>query len=187
MKGIIIAHPWKESFNHAIFEKISRKLEDQNKNFISIDLYENDFSPALSVQELSKFKDGLPLDLKVIEYQAMLKQVSELIIIFPIWWYSMPAILKGFFDKVLLKNFAYTESPRGLIGQLTHISKVTIITTSEGPTWYIKYFKGNFVKTVLIGGILKDIGIKNTKWINFPNIKKSSKEKRVKFLEDLNV
>ena len=187
MKGIIIAHPWKESFNHAIFNKVKRDLTKEGSSFTCIDLYEDNFTPALSVEELDKFREGIPLDSKVIDYQSTLKQVSELIIIFPIWWYSMPAVLKGFFDKVMLKNFAYKESATGLIGQLSHITKVTIVTTSEGPTWYIKYFKGNFVKGVLIRGILRDIGIKNTKWINFSNIKKSSKEKRLKFLEDLNV
>ena len=96
-------------------------------------------------------------------------------------------MIKGFIDKVMLKNFAYTESKTGLIGQLINIKKVTIITTSEAPTWYLKFIKGNFIDKILRKGILKDLGIKKSTWINFPNIKTSTKIKRVNFLERLNV
>ena len=61
----------------------------------------------------------------------MLRITDELIIIFPIWWFFMPAILKVFFDKVMLKDFAYKITEKGLQGLLTNIKKTTIITTSS--------------------------------------------------------
>ena len=186
-KGIIIAHPWKESFNHAILQALKEGFTEGQVNFEVIDLHADDFNPVYTAKELSKYKDGVALDPIVFKYQETLKNIDELIIIFPIWWYSVPAILKGFFDKVMLKGFSYEESPSGLKGKLSHIRKTTIITTSEGPTWYIKLFKGNYINGVFKKGILRDIGIKNTKWINFSNIKSSTKEKREKFLKELNV
>ena len=57
---------------------------------------------------------GRPLDPSVQKYQQMIKESRRLIFIFPIWWADMPAIVKGFPDKVLLKQFAYVESKTGL-------------------------------------------------------------------------
>ncbi len=144
--GIIIGHPWNESFNHAIAAKIQAKYNSNNYQYNLIDLYADDFNPVISQNELANFKDGVALDPNVINYHKALNEIEELIIIFPIWWYSMPAFLKGFFDKVMLKNFSYITTNKGLVGQLTHIKKTTIITTSDAPTWYIKYFKGNPIK-----------------------------------------
>ena len=70
--------------------------------------------------------------LKVKEYQKMIKDSSELVFIFPIWWFYLPGILKGFFDKVMLKKFAYQVDEQGTwTGLLTNIKKVTVITTAS--------------------------------------------------------
>jgi len=186
-KGIIIAHPWEKSFNYAIASRIQEELESNKIDYELIDLYADNFIPSISRKELEQYKNGRALDPLVTKYQNILKDTNELIIIFPIWWYSMPAMLKGFFDKVMLKDFSYIASPKGLIGQLTHIKKTTVITTSDAPTWYIKYIKGNSIKGAFKKGILDDIGLKNMKWINFPNIGTSTKSKREEFLKRLNV
>lgn len=184
---LIIAHPWKGSFNHAIKDQLIKRSSKEGDSLNIIDLYEDEFNPALSQDELERFKEGKAIDLNVIKYQNILKETDELTLIFPIWWNSMPAILKGFLDKVMLKNFAYTESKKGLVGKLTNINKVTIITTSEAPTWYINLFKGNFINKTLRKGVFTDLGIKRSNWINFPNISTSTMIKRVNFLEKLNV
>lgn len=186
-KTIIISHPWNKSFNHAIANRIRDLLTSKGENFHLIDLYNDQFDPALGEQDLKRFKDGVAIDPQVVKYQNILKETDELVMVFPIWWYSMPAILKGFIEKAMLKNFSYTETPTGLKGKLTHIKRTTIITTSESPTWYLKFIKGNFIEKVFKKGILRDIGIKNVQWINFPNIKKSSQKMREAFLENLNV
>ncbi|WP_263432126.1 NAD(P)H-dependent oxidoreductase [Leuconostoc gasicomitatum] len=72
-----------------------------------------------------------------------MKETEKLIIITPIWWNSIPAILKGFFDKVLKMNFAYVSGRTGVKGLLANIHSAEIITTSTSPKFYIKYFSGN--------------------------------------------
>ncbi len=131
------------------------------------------------------FSEGKAVDPLVISYQQQLKKTSHLILIFPIWWYNLPAILKGFFDKVMLNQFSHINTPAGVKGLLTTIEKVTIITTSKSPTWYLKYFGGNVIKKSLIQSTLKTIGISKSKWVNLDQIDKSSTQKRTKFLERL--
>ncbi|WP_420793145.1 NAD(P)H-dependent oxidoreductase [Paenibacillus polymyxa] len=78
------------------------------------------------------------------KYQTILKDRKELIVVSPIWWYQFPAIVKGFIDKVMLKNFSYTDVTN-FIGLLTHIAKATIITTGEASEKYLREEARNYL------------------------------------------
>ena len=113
----------------------------------------------------------------------MLKSSSEVIFIFPVWWYNVPAILKGFLDKVLLKDFAYIENKNGTMkGLLTNIQSVKVITTGQAPKWYIQFIGGNGIKKSFIKATLKAVGMKNIQWIHCGYVSTGKNENRVKFL-----
>ena len=118
----------------------------------------------------------------------MLKETDRLIFIFPLWWSDVPAILKGFFDKVMLKQFAYTATSRGLKGNLTQIQSAKVIVTGQVPKWYLKYVRGNPIQKIFIGVTLKNIGIKKAKWLycsDCSNPSQSASEKRKRFLDKI--
>ncbi len=185
MTSIIFAHPWHVSFNKSILDAVIKNLKEYEKNYNIIDLNKDGFDPRLEEEELALFSEGKHKDPLVERYQSLLKNTDELFILFPLWWYDTPAILKGFFDKVMLKNFAYVETKIGLKGLLTNIKKTTVITTSNSPKWYIKYFAGNSVQKLLINTNLKGMGIKNVTWLHCGDTKKEALEKRKKFLETI--
>lgn len=182
---IILAHPWHGSFNKAIMDSIVDELSKNNKEYQIIDLYKDGFNPLLEEQDLALFSKGQSTDPMVEKYQEMLKTSDEAVFIFPIWWYDVPAILKGFIDKVMLKNFAYQETSKGLKG-LLGIQKTTVITTSEWPTFYLRWFGGNTIKGTFINKTLKLLGFKDIKWINSGFTSSSKNEKRVSFMEKVN-
>ncbi len=179
---IIIAHPWHGSFNKAIMDTTVKQLRNRKKEYQIIDLNKDNFDPVLREEELALYSKGESSDKLVKKYQLMLKDSDEVVFIFPIWWYNVPAILKGFIDKVMLKNYAYTEGKSGLKGSLTNIKATTVITTSQAPTWYIKYLAGNPIKGSFIGTTLKGIGLKNVKWLNSDYTSSGTDEKRKSFL-----
>ena len=179
---IVFAHPWHGSFNKAILDTVIKKLDAKAKDYQVIDLNKDQFNPVLQEKDLALYSKGTTTDKLVLNYQEILKETSELIFIFPIWWYDIPAVLKGFVDKVMLKNFSYVETKYGLKGLLTHIAKTTVITTSEYPTWYLKFLSGNPIKGIFIKKTLKGVGIKNAKWLNSDYTTSGKKEKRVNFL-----
>jgi putative NADPH-quinone reductase len=179
---IVFAHPWHGSFNKAILDTVTKKLDAKSKDYQIIDLNKDNFNPVLEEKELALYSKGTTTDKLVLTYQEVLKETSELVFIFPIWWYDIPAILKGFIDKVMLKNFSYVETKYGLKGLLTHINKTTVITTSEYPTWYLKYLSGNPIKRVFVNKTLKGNGLKNIKWLNSEYTTSGKIEKRKKFL-----
>ena len=185
---IIYAHPYKKSFNHAILEKTTQALDKKGQAYRVLDLYADNFSPVYKAEELALFAKGQALDPLVKQYQEILSKTDRLILIFPIWWYDVPAIIKGFFDKVFLKTFAYHEEENGLLtGHLTNIKEALVLTTSAGPTWYLKLLGGNVIQKVVLNSTFKAVGIgKNSrKWFNVGRIVRTSDHKRRQALDKI--
>lgn len=190
MTTIIFAHPWHGSFNKSILDEAVNNLKQSNKDYTVIDLNKDEFDPVFRQDELALFSQGKCKDPLVEKYQKLLKQSDSLVFIFPVWWGNIPAILKGFLDKVMLKEFAYTiiDGKVGPKGLLTNIKKATVITTSDSPKWFLKYFAGNTIQGTFIKHNLKSFGIKNVKWLHCgdtKNTKKESLQKRVQFLNKI--
>nr|WP_092069301.1 NAD(P)H-dependent oxidoreductase [Dendrosporobacter quercicolus]NSL47425.1 NAD(P)H-dependent oxidoreductase [Dendrosporobacter quercicolus DSM 1736]SDL88879.1 Putative NADPH-quinone reductase (modulator of drug activity B) [Dendrosporobacter quercicolus] len=185
MTTILFAHPWHGSFNKMVFDTAVTELEKKGKAYQIIDLNKDGFNPVFTQEELALYSQGKYSDPLVGKYQKILKASDALIVIFPIWWFDVPAILKGFFDKVMLKDFAYIETRTGLKGLLGDIKRTTVITTSNSPKWYIEFFAGNPIKGVLIKSNLKGMGLRNVKWLHCGDLKKEAVEKRLKFLNEI--
>ena len=62
-----------------------------------------------------------------------MKEANRRIFIFPVWWNDTPAIIKGFIDKVMKKQFAYNVGATGVIGHLKNIQRVEVMTTLPHP------------------------------------------------------
>ncbi|MCD7819243.1 MAG: NAD(P)H-dependent oxidoreductase, partial [Lachnospiraceae bacterium] len=101
---IVYAHPWENSFNSAVLKEAENAMGD----YELIDLYADEFNPVMSKAELAVYGRGKFLDPLVEKYNRILDDTDRIIFIFPIWWYDMPAIMRGFLDKVMLEGSAYT-------------------------------------------------------------------------------
>ncbi len=181
---IIYAHPYQKSFNHAVLEELKQKI---STSIEVIDLYQDDFDPSYSTAELALFSKGKTQDARVVEYQHKMQAAQRLIIVCPIWWNDIPAIVKGFVDKVFKVHLFYENTNHGVKGKLTNIEEVLVLTTSNSPTWYLKYFGGNAIQSVLLNATFKQLGVKKRRWYNLGNIKKISMAKRTAWLHNLGV
>lgn len=177
MVTIVFAHPWHGSFNKAILDTITTKFDAENKAYEIIDLYKDNFNPVFTEDELAVYNQGKVLDPLILNYQALIKRTDEMIFIFPNWWNNMPAILKGFFDKVLLKDFAFNYE--GGFNALLEINKATLITTSEKPSPNFK----NIIEAGFIGDMLNPVGIRNVTWLSCEGTSKGTNEQRQAFLK----
>ncbi|MCY7439730.1 NAD(P)H-dependent oxidoreductase [Bacillus altitudinis] len=189
MKTIVYAHPWDGSYNHAILTSITEKSETKKEPFQVIDLYKDGFNPVFTAEELKHFHKGETPYPLVKDYQEKLKQSTELVFIFPVWWWDLPAMLKGFIDKVMLSGFAFIEDQHtgALKGLLTNIKKTIVISTSTTDKDYIESEAGNAIQSVFINRTLADLGLKNesTKWIHFSRVNLTTDEKRKQFLKEI--
>lgn len=186
MKTIIYVHPYPGSFNHAILTRLTNYFDAENQPYQLIDLYQDGFDPRYSAEELRLFNRGETPYQLVKTYQRLIANSDELIFITPIWWHNLPAELKGFFDKVMLKGFAYTEDP-DWNGLLTYIQKATVITTATITKNYLRHESGDPIQGNLINRTFADIGIApaKTNWIHFGEVNLTTDAVRQQFLADL--
>lgn len=176
---ILVGHPYEKSFNHKLVDIIAKKTNGKIVNLI-----DDNFDPVMRGQDLAGFSKGHASDPLVIKYQEILNKTDRLVIVTPIWWSNLPAIYKGFFDKVFLKGYAYDEKNRMLVGRLTHIKEVVVVSTSQAPTLYLKLFSGNPIR-VLKKRVFKDVGLNKVKSFHLGSISSISDEKRKNFLDKI--
>ncbi|ANZ64871.1 hypothetical protein AYR62_12820 [Secundilactobacillus paracollinoides] len=187
MKTIIYAHPWEKSFNHAILTTLTQKFQQNGDAYQVIDLYEDHFDPVYSQAELKAFSKGdTPYQL-VKDYQQQLQNTDDLYLIAPIWWSNLPGIVKGFFDKVMLKGFAYSSENEDWHGLMTWLDHVTVITTSEVSQQALEQDYGDPIRQSLINTVFRDLGISSQKisWHHLGNINTITPEDRQQFLKNI--
>lgn len=178
---IVFAHPWEGSLNRAILDKVMYKLRQDGDTINLIDLYQDGFNPVMSGEDLSLYNKGKSTDPMVDRYNAILDNTERIVFIFPIWWYDMPAILRGFFDKVMLNHSAFTEDRKGM-HPIRNIKNTIIFTTSTAPTKVLINYCGDPVNGTIIESTFKDVGFFNAKWHNFGGIRGKTKEDIAQYL-----
>lgn len=183
---IIYTYPHHNSLNGAIFDAVIQNLNNEHDVKI-IDLYQEHFNPVLNFDKNNKRRD-LFLSTETKKYREAISWSNHLIFIFPIWWSSMPAILKGFIDKVFAQNFAYSYDSNKIIPhKLLHGKTASIIVTHDTPQFIAKYIQKDYGK-ILKKQILENMcGIRVNALISFPNVRKSSLKRRVNFLNKIKV
>lgn len=181
MITIVFSHPWHGSFNHAILEVIIQKLKEEKLNYQVIDLSADNFNPSMTSEELRLYNKGESNYTLTNKYLRILKQTTEIILIFPIWWGMLPANLKGFFDKVLLKGSSFSYDSKGNIIPGLNISRTLLITTSQGETeMYKPYIEGHLIPYILIA-----VGMNNVTWHNCSHTSHGPEENRKNFLKEI--
>lgn len=166
---IVLAHPYHGSFNKAIFDVVLAKEKKTSANINIIDLNKENFNPVLTEKDLSTYYKGVVNDPLVKKYNEILDRTNKIILIFPIWWYDMPAILKGFFDKTMLKDSAFTEDERGLTA-IRNIEQTIVLTTSGAMSDELVNEFGDPINGPLITATFPRIGFNNPTWYNVENI-----------------
>lgn len=126
----IYAHPGQKSFNRSILETVLDEAGVKKHDCRVLDLYAEKFNPVLTDDDIEAFNRGkIPADIKAM--QNAVKAAKIIIFIHPIWWFGIPAILKGWIDRVFSYGFAYGHDSRG-IKPLLADKKAVIVNTAGG-------------------------------------------------------
>ena len=175
---IITAHPKEASLDGEILKRIQANLP-KSHNIKLLNLYQEDFDPVLRYEQRRDMKD----DPSTENYRQLITWADQLIFIFPIWWGGMPAILKGFIDRVFAAGFAY--SYKG-ITPVAHLKgkKAWIITTHDTPAIFAKLFVQDYGR-ILKKQVLGMCGIKPTKLTSIPYVRGTSDSKIKKQLDKI--
>jgi NAD(P)H dehydrogenase (quinone) len=124
---VIYAHPDSEGHCSAILSEVKQHLDQETSDYEIIDLYKMNYDPVLKGKELYGVKSTELSDVNK-ELQEKVSKADKLIFIYPIWWNSMPAILKGFFDRVFTSGFAFKYGPMIPSKIRTHLLRYPFVT-----------------------------------------------------------
>jgi len=133
---VVHCHPLTDSFNHALFRVIVDQLQ-QRHQVITTDLYRERFSPVMTEAERRSYYQPSYAGDEVAPLVQQLRQADGIIFCFPHWWFSMPAMLKGYFDRVWAPGTAFTHDLDGgrIKPLLTNIKLFGVVTTYGSPWW----------------------------------------------------
>jgi NAD(P)H dehydrogenase (quinone) len=130
--SVILGHPSKESFNHAIADSVVATLRQSGHHVLFHDLYEERFNPVLPVSEIPKNADTDPL---VKKHCEEIVSTDGIVIVHPNWWGQPPAIVKGWIDRVIRPGVAYEfkegDSGEGVPCGLLKATTALVFNTSN--------------------------------------------------------
>lgn len=131
----LYAHPLRQSFHFAIREAAREGLAQAGHEVDLCDLYAEGFDPVLSAAEREGYH-AIPSNREPVEgYIQRVQRAEALVLSFPTWSYGLPAILKGFFDRVFIPGVSFTLVDGMARPNLTHIRKIAGISTYGRPRW----------------------------------------------------
>ncbi|WP_175620890.1 NAD(P)H-dependent oxidoreductase [Chryseobacterium schmidteae] len=178
--ALINGHPNNESFNFALAEAYKKGAENSGAEIKEIIIRNLDFNPNLKFGYQKRTNQEPDL----IKAWEIIQWADHLVWIHPVWWGGLPAITKGFIDRLFLPGFAFKYRENSvwwdklLTGKTAHI-----ITTLDQPSWYYRIFYGRPSVNQLKKSTLEFCGIKPVKVTYIGIIKNSKDEQRKKWIE----
>ncbi|WP_413587257.1 NAD(P)H-dependent oxidoreductase [Bdellovibrio sp. HCB274] len=176
---IIQGHPDSESFNHALHNAYKAGAIKAGSEVKEIFVGDLDFNLNLQFG----YRKRTELEGCLLESQEKIRWADHIVCIHPVWWGAVPAVLKGFFDRVLLPGFAFKKREgslwwdRFLTGKTAHI-----ISTMDQPSWYYRLIYGAPTDKALKKLTFEFCGIKPVKITHIGPVRMSTSEFRAKWL-----
>jgi NAD(P)H dehydrogenase (quinone) len=129
---IVVAHPLEESITMKLVRSFARELQQLGHNQKIHDLYRMGFNPVMGAHELEPRSIGHAADADVAQAQEDVRAAAVLTMVYPLWWATMPAMMKGYIDRVFARGFAY-EARSGVVRGLMDGKRCILITLSGSP------------------------------------------------------
>lgn len=152
----ILAHPLPDSFAASVHRTAVTALRAAGHEVVETDLYAEGFEPALTPAERGLYYSAAYDTSAVAPLVERLRWSEALVLSYPHWWFDMPAMLKGYFDRVWAPGVAFRHDRAGgriepLLSSLKH---VTVLTTFGSPWWVAELYMRNPARRILKSGLL---------------------------------
>jgi putative NADPH-quinone reductase len=135
---LVHCHPRPDSFSAALRDAAASALQAAGHAVEVRDLHAEGFAPALSAEERGAYYDEARNLRGVEDHAAALRRAEALLLVYPTWWFGMPALLKGWLDRVWVPGVAFRlGGPTALRPLLTGIRRIGVVTTYGSPRWLL--------------------------------------------------
>ncbi|MBD2867342.1 NAD(P)H-dependent oxidoreductase [Paenibacillus arenilitoris] len=145
-------------------------------------LSESSFEPNLKYG----YRQRTELEEELIEAQKLIRWAEHIVFVYPTWWGAMPAILKGFIDRVFLPGFAFKYREDSVYwDKLLKGKSARLIVTMDTPSWYNRWIYGHAGHKVMKRNILKFCGITPVRVTEITPVKPSTETRRAVWLDQV--
>jgi len=178
---VILGHPQRDSFCGALADAYAEGARDAGHEVRFLALGEMDFDPI----RRTGYGEAPPLEPDLVRAQEDIAWCEHMAWAYPNWWGTMPALMKGFIDRVILPGFAFQYREGKLLWDklLTGRSARLIVTMDTPKAWY-RWVVGRPGHNQMRTSVLGFCGVKPVKTSQFGVVKKSTPEKRAKWLAE---
>lgn len=181
---IVCAHPNPMSFNAALAKVAREELENKGAQVKFKDLYGMNWNPVLSAADFQGYHTGrIPEDIQ--REQQDVSWADLVVLVGPVWWYSVPAILKGYIDRVFSIGFAYQYTPAGPQGLLS--GKKGLVVTTSGADRQAAEAGGmlEVIRKSLVEGVFGFSGFAKYEYRNFFSVPTVADQDRKQMLTEM--
>lgn len=175
---IINGHPDRDSFCNELSLSYKNGVKRSGSDCILLNLINLNFDP------ISKgYRKPIPLEPDLKDAQKKIKEAQLIVFVYPNWWGTYPALLKGFIERTFLPNFAFKYKENSFFWDKKLKGKsAQLIVTMDTPIWYYDFFLGKPGHRSMKKSILNFTGISPVRITTLSPIKTSSKQKRERWL-----
>lgn len=184
MKNILIinGHPDHESYCAALSKAYIKGVKSSSDTIESINLCDLSFNPNLQFG----YRKRTELEPDLLAAQSKLKWADHIVWVYPVWWGGVPAILKGFLDRVLLPGFAFKKREGSVWWDKYFTGKTSrIICTLDQPPWYYRIFNKSPSHFAMKKLTMNFIGVKSVKITTIGPLRLSKEKFRLRWLEQV--
>jgi len=181
MKRILIinGHPDKLSLCNELALRYKKGVDAAGAECKLVNLADLTFNPVLT----HGYRQRTELEPDLLMMQQEILNADHLVLVYPNWWGTYPALLKGFLDRTLLPGFAFKYREKGImIDKLLKGKTARMMVTMDSPKWYYSLFLRNPGHNSMKRGVLEFCGIKPVKITSFDMVRSSDENKRKKWL-----
>jgi NAD(P)H dehydrogenase (quinone) len=158
---IIIAHPDPSSLSHSVARHVAEgvSLSDPGNSFEIADLTAEAFDPRFTATDLAVHRREAAPSADVAAEQARIDRADALVLVYPVYWWSMPGLLKGWIDRVFANGWAYDEGPDAkLVKRLRHLRVHLVAIGGANLRTYARHGYFGAMKTQIDHGIFDYCG-----------------------------
>lgn len=151
---IVYCHPVPESYCASVRDTVVATLEKNGHEVDLLDLYAEGFDPVMPADERRIYNQMKREDHPFPDHAERLEKADALFFVYPTWWYGLPAMLKGWLDRVWTPEvtFHIPKGPGPIQPLMTHIKLLGVITTCGAPRWW-SYLVGHPGKRTILRGM----------------------------------
>lgn len=184
---VVVAHPSSASLTHAAAARAEAGLQAAGHEVVVLDLYAVGFRAAMSAAEREDYHGEVPItDPVVAEHAALVSRAATLVFVYPTWWSGLPAMLKGWLERVMVPGVGFVLNERGKVRPgLTNVGRLIGISTYGSPRFAVRAINDNGRRTISRALRLSCGPRTRTQWLGLYAVDTATDDQRQDFLDSI--